>query len=372
MIDVDIDRNVHCLLGLVVDAVDMEAATDRIKLAVLQSHPFLLSTPNVNFLINNQRDVEFREAVLNSDLSVVDGMPLIWIARLLGVPLPERVAGSDLFENLKQCTAEEREPVSVFLFGGEVGVGKKACNAINSQAGNMTCVGALDPGFISLEDMSSDEIIAEINDSGADFLVVALGAVKGHIWLERNKDKLQIPLRSHLGAVIGFEAGNIVRSPGFVSRLGFEWLWRIKEEPKLWRRYWSDGVELMAMLLTRVLPLVCSNLSVRYLVKNTGSQFFISSKVEGNRCTLSMSGHAGCENLYEIRECFQTVVNLGLDVVLDFSKLEHMSASALGTLMMLKKQLKHKNTSLRIARATAKVHRLFKWHGLAFMLEASN
>jgi N-acetylglucosaminyldiphosphoundecaprenol N-acetyl-beta-D-mannosaminyltransferase len=364
----DIDRDVYCLLGLAIDAVNIKEAVSLLRTATLHNEPYLMSTPNVNFLINSQRNVEFREAVLNSDLCVADGMPLIWIARLLGVPLPERVAGSDIFEKLKQNDTRFQHPLSVFFFGGEAGVGEKACDNLNSQSGNVTCAGSLEPGFGSVEDMSRDEYISTINDSGATFLVVALGAVKGHIWLERNIDKLRIPLRSHLGAVINFEAGGVARSPGVVSRFGFEWLWRIKEEPKLWRRYWSDGLDLITIMFTRVLPLAGWNLTMRHLLKKRGAQFSITREMNKDRTNVYLSGYAGHESLNDIRKCFRYVANSGLNATIDFTNLSYMSSSALGTLMMLRKQLKQKNVSLRITGASSSIRRLFKWHGLEFML----
>ncbi len=364
----DIDREVYCLLGLAIDAVNMAEAAALLRTAAVQGEPYLMSTPNVNFLINSQRNTEFRDAVLNSDLCVADGMPLIWIARLLGMPLPERVAGSDLFEKLKQHDPQFQHSMSAFFFGGEPGVGQKACDNLNSQNGNVTCVGSLEPGFGSVEDMSKGEYISKINGSGADFLVVALGAVKGHLWLEHNKDKIRIPLRSHLGAVINFEAGGVARSPGIVSRSGFEWLWRIKEEPKLWRRYWSDGLDLITLLVAHVLPLASYNLTIRRLVKNRSAQFSIAQEINNNQVKVCLSGYAGHENLNDIRKCFRYVATRSLNTTVDFSNLSHISSCVLGTLMMLRKQLKLKNASLRITGASPRIRRLFKWHGLGFML----
>src|SRR4029450_1688151 len=102
---------------------------------------------------------------------------------------------------------------------------------------------------------SSAAIIATINASNADFLVVALGASKGQSWLQHNHHRLSIPVRAHLGAAINFQAGFLRRAPKIVRKAGFEWLWRIKEEPHLWQRYWHDGRTLLHLLWTRILPL---------------------------------------------------------------------------------------------------------------------
>jgi N-acetylglucosaminyldiphosphoundecaprenol N-acetyl-beta-D-mannosaminyltransferase len=202
-----------------------------------------------------QSDPEFREALLQSDLCPADGMPIVWIARLIGVPIRNRIAGSDIFDALK---AEHNfaKPLKVFLFGGPEGVAAAARRTLNAEPRGLYCVGSHYPGFGSVDAMSRDDIINEINSSDADFLVVSLGAKHGQSWLKRNQHRLLIPVRAHLGAVVNFQAGTIRRAPPIMRNLGLEWLWRIKEEPYLWRRYWNDGRALLSLLLTRILPLV--------------------------------------------------------------------------------------------------------------------
>ena len=102
-------------------------------------------------------------------------------------------------------------------------------------------------------------IIDKVNASEADFLAVSLGARKGQLWLHRNHQRLTIPIRAHLGAVINFQAGTVKRAPTWLRAWGLEWLWRIKEEPHLWRRYAHDGWVLLRLIFTRVLPLAVAN-----------------------------------------------------------------------------------------------------------------
>lgn len=247
----DYNRRVYAVLGLPFDAVTMEQAEAKLLADLAQRRRNFFSTPNLNFLVAALEDVPFRDSVLRSDLSIADGMPIIWIARLLGIPLRERVAGSTLFERLR---AQRQVPVTVFFFGGPDGVARRAGDVLNAEHGTMRCVGARSPGFGSIEQMSTPELIAEINDANADLLVVALGAKRGQSWIEHNLAALRPPLVSHLGAVVNFVAGTVARAPGLVGRLGLEWLWRIKEEPALWRRYWRDGVALLGLVTGSVLP----------------------------------------------------------------------------------------------------------------------
>src|ERR1700684_4141296 len=92
----DLSREVFGVLGLPIDAIDLESLLRKIDTAVSKRKPFLLSTPNVNFLMISRCDERFRESLLMSDICPVDGMPLVWISRLLGIPLRRRLSGSDI------------------------------------------------------------------------------------------------------------------------------------------------------------------------------------------------------------------------------------------------------------------------------------
>jgi N-acetylglucosaminyldiphosphoundecaprenol N-acetyl-beta-D-mannosaminyltransferase len=252
----DLSRNVHAVLGLPFDAMDLAQAVQQLRDAARERRRCVLTTPNLNFAVAVRSDAAFRSSVLRSQLCVADGMPIVWLARLLGAPLAQRVAGSDLFEALKQPSpqAPSSARLQVFFFGGPDGAAQAAAEALRARGGLLDAVGHDAPGFVSVEAMSEPERIARINASGADFVVVALGARKGQQWIEHNLERLQAPLLSHLGAVVNFAAGTVSRAPRWMQRTGLEWLWRIRAEPELWRRYWSDGSAFLRILATEVLP----------------------------------------------------------------------------------------------------------------------
>jgi N-acetylglucosaminyldiphosphoundecaprenol N-acetyl-beta-D-mannosaminyltransferase len=222
----DFYRDVYCILGLPFDAVSLDEAVDKVRVAAESKKRLFLSTPNLNFLITSQTDAAFRNSVIHSDLSVADGMPIVWLAQLLGVPIRERVAGASVFQALmlpaRTATGpdEKTSTVRVFFFGGPTGVAQAAHEKINRlaqldglQGCGVTSVGYASPGFGTVEDMSTPAIIQQINASQADFLVVALGAAKGQAWIEHNRAALTVPVLSHLGAVVNFVAGKIERAP---------------------------------------------------------------------------------------------------------------------------------------------------------------
>src|SRR5262249_21744400 len=141
------------------------------------------------------------------------------------------------------------------LFGGQEGAAASAGERLNAEGKGLTCVGSYYPGFGTVDEMSSDTAMKAINGSGAEVLLAALGAAKGQAWLLRNHARLDVPVRAHLGAAINVQAGTVNRAPKWLQTIGFEWLWRIKEEPHLWRRYAFDGFALLRLLFMRILPL---------------------------------------------------------------------------------------------------------------------
>ena len=227
------------LFGLRLHRVTLEETVQFIRLAATRRQRLFLSTVNVNFLALGSRDPEFRSSLEVSDLCVADGWPLVALSRrVCADALPERVAGADLFERLQKDA--DATPLRLYFFGGPPGVAEEAARAVNARAGGLVCVGHASPGYGDVASMSGEGTIEHINASGADLLVVALGALKGQAWIMRNLGCLTVPVISHWGAVVNFAAGRIRRAPPWVARLRLEWLWRIAQEPSLWRRYAQD------------------------------------------------------------------------------------------------------------------------------------
>jgi N-acetylglucosaminyldiphosphoundecaprenol N-acetyl-beta-D-mannosaminyltransferase len=327
----DYNRRVYAVLGLPFDAVTMEQAEAKLLADLAQRRRNFFSTPNLNFLVAALDDVPFRDSVLRSDLSIADGMPIIWIARLLGIPLRERVAGSTLFERLR---AQRRVPVTVFFFGGPDGVARRAGDVLNAEHGTMRCVGARSPGFGTIEQMSTPELIAEINDANADLLVVALGAKRGQSWIEHNLAALRPPLVSHLGAVVNFVAGTVSRAPGLVGRLGLEWLWRIKEEPALWRRYWRDGVALLRLVTGSVLPGALAAARQRRAGAAARVAPELRAARSGRLTRLTLAGDWLEQDLPPLRAALAAAGAAPGDLELDLAAVTRVDSALIGLLML--------------------------------------
>jgi N-acetylglucosaminyldiphosphoundecaprenol N-acetyl-beta-D-mannosaminyltransferase len=332
----DLSRDVYCVLGIPVDAIEMATTLQRIHAAADRGAPYLISTPNLNFLVKSLSDERFRESLIASDLCTADGMPIVWISRFLGIPIRERVAGSDVLEALA-ATGRPENPLRLFLFGGDAGVAATAGAALNARAGGLRSVGALSPGFGSVEDMSEARVLDAINASDANFLIAAIGAGKGQEWLVRNHHRIRVPVRVYLGAALNFAAGTVKRAPSRLRKSGFEWVWRIVQEPGLWTRYFRDGLVLLRLLLGSVLPLCC--LRVVRAVKSplAASRFALRQFENEDLVVVEIAGPANRAHFDDISAAFRKALRGSKPLVIDFTRATDIDARILGLILMLRK-----------------------------------
>lgn len=328
----DFGRNIWSVLGLPVDAMDINQALGEIDAAIRERRRLSFVTPNVNALVRALRDPQARQQYLNADMSLVDGAPIAAIARLLGAPIPGRTAGSDLFEALRRRPGFGGRRVKVFFFGGREGAAEAAAQALEKDGGGLEPVGWMNPGYGDVESMGAQAIIDEINAAAADFIIVSLGAAKGQAWIERNQSRLDAPVIAHLGAVVDFTAGGIARAPALFRNHGLEWLWRIKEDPALWRRYLRDGIALMRIVLTRLAP---------QLVRRPprGAKARVEWNASGEMFVIRLAGDMTQPNLPDVRPAFRAAAASGRDVVLEISGAARMDSAFLGLVLMLEKHV---------------------------------
>jgi N-acetylglucosaminyldiphosphoundecaprenol N-acetyl-beta-D-mannosaminyltransferase len=296
-------------------------------------------------------------------------MPIIWIARLIGLPVKTKVSGSDIFDALK-APGRLAHQLNVFLFGGAEGVAEAAATTLNAAPAGLQSVGTLNPGFSTVADMSCDHILDNINVSNADFLVVALGAKKGQAWLHSNHYRLTVPIRVHLGAVINFQAGTVSRAPRWLRTWGLEWLWRIKEEPQLWRRYFYGGVILLSLLFTRILPLAVATRWYRLKSRHRPEGLTIEIAYNQASAAIRVRGAATEPNVELAIRSFQEVLNAGIKIAtLDLSGLVAIDGRFFGLFFMLRKCLKKQGGELRFVGVPSSIQRMFRLHEVNFLLE---
>jgi N-acetylglucosaminyldiphosphoundecaprenol N-acetyl-beta-D-mannosaminyltransferase len=331
----DTSREVYCLLGIPVDATTMDGLVDRIASAAKERKRFFVSTPNLNFVVTAQNDRAFRKSLIESDFCPADGAGVLLLCRLLGLHRIRRVAGSDIPRALRESKNNLLDrPFHMMLLGGAPGVAEKACAAVNAAPGQLRCVGALDPGTVTLSDDGGCVHIAAINKTRSDILLVALGAQKGQAWIMQNLASLETPVVSHLGATINFLAGTVQRAPRVFQKLGLEWLWRIKEEPHLAARYWNDGVTMLKLIFGRVLPL-------RRWLRRHGKGNVALDIEERNHSdgahTFLLSGYACGSDIEKVSAAFSRLSQVNSVINLDFRNLQGFDLAFAGQILLLEK-----------------------------------
>lgn len=227
------------MLGVPFDNVTMSEAILRIEQMIASRQPHYLATPNVDFLVQAQTDVELRRILFQADLVLCDGTPLLWASRLLGNPLRERVAGSDLVPLLIRISAEKR--YRLFFLGGTAETTARAVEQLQRRYPDLQIAGHYSPPYAELLQMDHAEIRRRILQAAPDVLFVCFGCPKQEKWIAMHYRSLQVPVVMGVGGTIDFLAGRLRRAPLWMRKSGLEWIFRLAQEPRrLFGRYMHD------------------------------------------------------------------------------------------------------------------------------------
>lgn len=205
----------------------------------------VLITPNLDHLVKLQEDREFYNLYQQAEWVVCDSKILYLASKLLNNPLPEAIPGSSFFTAFYQYH-KDNPNCRIFLLGAMDGVAQKAMERINEKVGREIVVGAMSPSYGFEKKAEENELIYQtINESGANVVLVGVGAPKQEKWIFTHKDKMPgVDIWMALGATIDFEAGNIKRAPKLYQKLAMEWFYRFLKEPKrMFKRYFVDDMK---------------------------------------------------------------------------------------------------------------------------------
>lgn len=219
------------------DPVTLDGAVERVLEIVAEGQGGTVFTPNADHIVVAHENSEFMLAYKNVSLSLVDGTPVFWLSRLLGLGLPAKVSGSDLFEPLVHALAEKRLPI--FLLGGGPGVAELAAEKLRERHPGLIVAGLGAPRMSPLGFLEDEEAwLARIRASRAAVVFVACGAPKSELFSARVRDDVAPAVLVCVGAAIDFAAGTMPRAPEWISKIGLEWAYRLFREPRrLAKRY---------------------------------------------------------------------------------------------------------------------------------------
>lgn len=224
---------------------------DAIAWAVARMHsgkPAVIATVNVDFMMQAWADKELHETLLEADLVLADGAPIVWLSKKFGAGLKQRVTGSDLTPLLaKECA---REDFKIFLLGGAPGVAEKAGEVLRNQTPGLRIAGTHSPPVCMLSEMNHEDILQQLNDVEPHLLLVAFGAPKQEKFIRRNLPFWRVPIAIGVGGTLDFLAGVQWRAPQIIQKMGLEWLWRLSTDPRrLLRRYYGNALFLASALI---------------------------------------------------------------------------------------------------------------------------
>jgi N-acetylglucosaminyldiphosphoundecaprenol N-acetyl-beta-D-mannosaminyltransferase len=198
---------------------------------------------NVAKLVNMQTDHFLRDAVLACDIINIDGMGLVWGARLLGLNVPERVPGIDLFQRLLEIASDRGE--SVFFLGAKPEVLDQAVERARNRFPGLIIAGYHHGYFWNYE----HEVVEAIRSSKASLLFVGISSPKKELFINRWRHKLGVKFAMGVGGSFDIMAGVTKRAPKWMQRTGMEWLYRVIQEPRrMWRRYLVTNSKFILLL----------------------------------------------------------------------------------------------------------------------------
>jgi N-acetylglucosaminyldiphosphoundecaprenol N-acetyl-beta-D-mannosaminyltransferase len=237
------------VLGCPVDAMDMEATVDRCRHLIRDGHGAYQVSINALKVELAERDERFADLLWGSAIASADGQSIVWVARLLGQPLPGRVNGTDLMEEL--LAAAEREGFSTYILGARREVLDRALKAIRGRHPKLMLSGSRDGYFSHSEEV---QVVDEIRDSAPDLLFVAMPSPRKEQFIARHIETLNVGLAVGVGGSVDVIAGERARAPRWMQRLGLEWLFRFAQEPRrMWRRYLLGNLRFVLLVVRELI-----------------------------------------------------------------------------------------------------------------------
>lgn len=214
------------VLGVAYDGLTMDEAVGRALEMIQARRAAYICTPNPEIVWACRKDGALKAAVAGADMTLPDGVGVVWAARVLGRAVPERVSGYDFLLALLA-----RFEGRAYLLGGRPGVAERAAETIKRRFPAVTVAGCRDGYY---EDGGA--VLEDIRRAEPDLILVCLGSPKQELWMAENKDRLSGGLMIGLGGSLDVLAGDVPRAPEGWRRRGLEWLYRLLREPKRLRR----------------------------------------------------------------------------------------------------------------------------------------
>jgi N-acetylglucosaminyldiphosphoundecaprenol N-acetyl-beta-D-mannosaminyltransferase len=218
------------ILGVEVSAITMRDATSALESWIRDRAPHYVCITGVHGVMESRRDPSLRAIHRDAGLATPDGMPLVWMSRLLGFPHVERVYGPDLMREMTAISAARG--YRNFYYGGGPGTAERLRDALCGAHPGLHVVGTCCPPFRDLTPEEDDAIVAQINAARPDIVWVGLSTPKQERWMAAHVGRLEAPALIGVGAAFDFLSGLKRQAPHWMQRSGLEWAFRLATEPR--------------------------------------------------------------------------------------------------------------------------------------------
>jgi len=233
------------ICGLPVDALTMKETLEIIEQSIDQKKRIHHVVINAAKVVNAQKDIDLKNSIAHCDIINADGQAVVWATRFLNNPVPERVAGIDLMEELVKLSA--KKGYKIYFLGAKEEIVKKVVETYSSNYGK-EIIGGYRNGYFKKEDEMA--IAKDIAASKSDILFVAITSPKKEIFLNTYKEYIDAPFIMGVGGSFDVIAGFVKRAPVWMQKAGLEWFYRVIQEPKrMWKRYLVGNTEFIILIL---------------------------------------------------------------------------------------------------------------------------
>lgn len=241
-------------------AVRMKQLLDLCEWHIVDKSRLFLCVVNVAKFVNCRKNIELRKSLIEADIVVADGLPIVWLSRFMGKPLPERLAGIDVMHQL--LTLASNKNYSVFFLGAKRQVVQKAVETVQLKYPGVRIAGYRNGYFKEAEE---NDVAEQIRNSSADIIFVGVPTPKKENFLRRWRDCLNVSICHGVGGSFDILAGVTKRAPLWMQKCGMEWFYRLAQEPrKMWKRYLVTNTIFIGLALETIIRATFSRLFSRF------------------------------------------------------------------------------------------------------------
>jgi N-acetylglucosaminyldiphosphoundecaprenol N-acetyl-beta-D-mannosaminyltransferase len=333
------------VLGLPLDSLTADGAVEAIESLIHSGGTHQVATANLNFWSNSLMDRHLHRIIAGCSLVLPDGMPLVWVSKLLGCPLAERVTGVDMVPRLADLSA--RKGYGIFLLGGKGDVAERAKKLMEVKFPGVRIVGTFAPSEEEMARLDHSEILDRIHLAKPDILLVALGNPKQEKWIWMHRKRLGVPVAMGVGGSFEIMVGDVLRAPRWIQKFGLEWAMRLVQEPaRLGPRYFRD-----IMGFGRKLPLT---LLAAWMQRQYLGESRVSAAATPQAMHVFVHGKLSGQMDSSLQQATRASIANGVVMVVHLEEVRQITADGLGVLMGIRRQALDAGLTLSLAGLTMK------------------